>query len=253
MVTLSTPLITLACLCAGILLGSVLRSRLPDHHLRDDSKEAVKTAIGMIATLVALVIGLLVSSAKSSYDQASAGITQVGAKTILLDRALRRYGPEANEIRDRLRHVIASSIERLWPTDRGSKPDLAAIEKGTAMEDVQEMIRRLAPHDETHRASQTQALEIINELSQSRWLMIEQAQATLPTVFLVMLVFWLTVLFTGLGLLAPRNLTTASCLFLCALSMTGAILLIMEMNRPFEGAIQASPAALYKAVSVISR
>jgi hypothetical protein len=253
MVTFSTPLITLACLCAGIVLGSFLRTRLPDQHLRDDSKEVVKTALGMIATLVALVIGLLVSSAKSSYDQANAGITQAGAKTILLDRALRRYGPEANEIRERLRRVIASSIERLWPTDRGLKPDLTAIEKGTAMDDVQEMIQQLAPHDDMHRAIRTQALETMNELTQSRWLMIEQAQATLPTVFLVMLVFWLTVLFTGLGLLNPRNLTTDSCLFFCALSMTGAILLIMEMNRPFEGAIQASPAPLHKAVSVISR
>ena len=101
--SLLTALITLACLCAGTIVGSLIRSRLPDHHIRDDSKDVVKAASGMIATLVALVIGLLVSSSKSSYDQAGSGLTQNGAKIILLDHALRRYGPETTAIRERLR------------------------------------------------------------------------------------------------------------------------------------------------------
>src|SRR5215813_2721506 len=103
-----TTLIALASMGAGMLLGSALRRRLPDQHLRDDSKDVVKAASGMIATLVALVIGLLVSSAKSSFDQANAGITQMGAKIILLDRLLGRYGPETAEIRGRLRESVAA-------------------------------------------------------------------------------------------------------------------------------------------------
>ena len=99
MASLITALITLACLCAGTILGSLIRNRLPDHHLRDDSRDVIKMASGMIATLVALVIGLLVSSSKSTYDQASAGVTQIGAKAILLDRVLARYGPETKAIR----------------------------------------------------------------------------------------------------------------------------------------------------------
>ena len=99
MASLFTALITLACLCTGTILGSLIRSRLPDHHLRDDSRDVIKMASGMIATLVALVIGLLVSSSKSTYDQASAGVTQIGAKAIVLDRVLERYGPETKAIR----------------------------------------------------------------------------------------------------------------------------------------------------------
>jgi hypothetical protein len=76
MASLLTALLTLACLCAGTVLGSLIRSQLPDHHLRDDSKDVVKMASGMIATLVALVIGLLVSSSKSSFDQASSGVSR---------------------------------------------------------------------------------------------------------------------------------------------------------------------------------
>jgi hypothetical protein len=244
-------MVTLACLCAGTLLGSLIRSRLPDHHLRDDSKDVLTMASGMIATLVALVIGLLVSSSKTSFDQASSGVTQIGAKVILLDRALVRYGPETKAIRERMREQIATSIERLWPTGRGANPNLAAVEHGTGMDDVLEMIERLAPQDEARRAIRSHALQTCSELVNSRWLMIEQAQTTLPTVFLGILIFWLTVLFASLGLLAPRNVTTWSSLFVCAVSMAGAIYLILEMNRPLEGAVQISPAPLRKALSVM--
>jgi hypothetical protein len=252
MVSLVTTLIALACMGAGMLLGSFLRRRLPDQHLRDDSKDVVTTASGMIATLVALVIGLLVSSAKSSFDQANAGITQAGAKIILLDRLLGRFGPDAAEIRGRLRESVAAGIERIWPTASGPKGGLAAVERATGLEDILEMIRRLAPKDAASRSIQSQALEVCKDLSESRWLMIEQAQTPMPTVFLVMLIFWLTVLFTGLGLRAPANATSYFCLSICAASMAGAILLILEMNRPLEGIIRVSPAPLQKALSVIS-
>jgi hypothetical protein len=252
MTSLVTTLIALACMGAGMLLGSFLRRRLPDQHLRDDSKDVVKTASGMIATLVAMVIGLLVSSAKSSYDQANAGVTQAGAKIILLDRLLRRYGPDAAEIRGRMRESVAASIDRIWPGASGLKGGTAALERSSGLEDILEMIRRLAPKDAVSRSIQSQAFADCKDLSESRWLMIEQAETKTPTVFLVMLIFWLAVLFTGLGLLAPGNATTYFCLSICAASMAGAILLILEMNRPMEGKIRVSPAPLQKALSVIN-
>jgi hypothetical protein len=253
MTTLVTALIALALMCGGALLGSYLRDRVPEYHVRDDSKEVVKTASAMIATLVALVIGLLVSSAKSTFDQANDGIAQTGAKVILLDRTLSRYGPEATPARRRLAEAIQAAIERLWPSGRGPKEGLAAVERGTGTDEVQTMIERLAPDDERHRTIRADALQACRDLLQSRWLMIEKSQTALPTSFLVMLIFWLTVLFTSLGLLAPRNVTTLACLFVCALSMAGALVLLLEMSRPFEGMIQASPGPLLKAVSVIGR
>ena len=196
---------------------------------------------------------ILTTSFESSYDQASSGVTQIGAKIILLDRALGRYGPETKAIRERMREEIAISIERLWPTGRGLKPSLAAVEHGAGMDDVLDMIEQLAPPDEARRAIRSHSLQTCSELVHSRWLMIEQAQATPPTVFLGMLIFWLTVLFASLGLLAPRNLTTWTCLFVCAVSMAGAIYLILEMNRPLEGAVQISPAPLQKALSLVGK
>ena len=211
MASLTAALITLACLCAGMLLGSLIRHRLPENHLRDDSRDVIKTATGMIATLVALVIGLLVSSSKSAYDQASAGVTQIGARVILLNRLLERYGPETKAIRERMREGIAGSVEHLWPAD--GRPNLAGIEGPTGMDDVHDLIVQLSPADEAHRVLRSHAIATCIELAHSRWLIIEQAQTTLPVVFLGMLIFWLTVLFASLGLLAPRNPTTWCCLF----------------------------------------
>jgi hypothetical protein len=252
MTSFFTTLITVAALCGGGLFGSFLRDRLPDHHFCDDSKDIIKMASGMIATLVALVIGLLVSSAKSSFDQANDGLTQAGAKLILLDRTLSRYGQEALPIRLRMKDSVKGVIARLWPSGTAPREGMDAIEKNSQFDELQDLIAQLSAKDEMHRSIRAQALQTCNELGQSRWLMIEKAQTALPTPFLVMLIFWLTVLFTSLGLLAPRNLTTITCLFVCALSMAGAILLMMEMNHPFEGVIQASPAPLLKAVSVMA-
>jgi hypothetical protein len=252
MLSLLSALITLACLCAGIILGSFLRNRLPEQHLQDDSRDVIKMASGMIATLVALVIGLLVSSSKATYDQASEGVTQIGARVILLNRTLERYGPETKEIRQRIRDGIAANVEQLWPTNR-MNPSLAGIERATGMDDVHDMIVQLTPKDEAHRVLRSHAIATCIELAQSRWLIVEQAQTTLPTAFLAMLIFWLTVLFASLGLLAPPNATTWCCLFVCAVSMAGAIYLILELNRPLEGAVQISPAPLRKALSVIGK
>jgi hypothetical protein len=252
MASLLTAVITLASLCAGAVLGSLIRNHLPDHHLRDDSRDVIKMASGMIATLVALVIGLLVTSSKSTYDQASGGVTQIGTKVILLDRLLERYGPETKVIRQKIKEVIAASIDQIWPAG-GINPSLGAIERPTGMDEMHDMILQLAPQDEAHRSLRSHAVTTCIELAHSRWLIIEQAQTTLPMAFLGMLIFWLTVLFASLGLLAPRNATTWCCLFVCAVSMAGAIYLILEMNRPLEGAVQISPAPLRKALSVLGK
>jgi hypothetical protein len=152
-----------------------------------------------------------------------------------------------------MREVVQASVERLWPSGGGLKEGMAALERGTGLDDVQDMIERLIPKDDVHGAVRTQALQACNDLLQSRWLTIERAQTALPAPLLMLLIFWLTVLFTSFGLLAPRNVTTVSCLFVCAVSMAGALFLLMEMNHPFEGIIQVSPAPLMKALWVVGR
>src|SRR5208337_3434258 len=130
-------LISAGCIFGGVLLGLLLRSLLPDHHLSNDSKDTVKLGAGMIATLSALVLGLLVSSAKSSFDTVSAEITQGGTKIILLDRVLANYGPETKAVREQLRRVVAAGIETIWPEVKTGVSALTGFERMNGMETVQ--------------------------------------------------------------------------------------------------------------------
>src|SRR6267154_5019 len=118
MSSLTIALISAACIFGGALLGLFLQGLLPEHHLRDASKDTVKVAAGTIATLSALVLGLLVGSAKNSFDSANAAITQSGAKIILLDRVLSVYGPESKPARDQLRQAVVAGIEMFWPGEK---------------------------------------------------------------------------------------------------------------------------------------
>jgi len=184
---------------------------------------------------------------------ATLSITQTGAKIITLDYYLSRYEPEAKEVQELLPQAIASGIERIWPNESKHGADLAKMESETEMADVYDKIRELSPKNDSQKYLQTQALQLIDDIMQSRWMVIEQSQTNLPGAFLVVLTFWLTVLFAQFGLLAPRNRTAMSALLICAISMSGAIFLILELNQPLEGTIKVSSAPLHKALLLIGK
>lgn len=238
---------------AGALLGLFLRSILPEHHLNEKSRDAVKVGIGLIATLTALVLGLLVSSAKESFDTMASEITQSGAKIILADRVLARYGTETNEARAELRRCLATGIQMVWPQGKGSKTGLNALERRSGIEEVHDMLRRLSPQNEYQRLLLQQALGMVGELAQSRWLVVEQLQGSLPRPFLVILILWLTVFFICFGLLSEPNATVAVIMLVCALSVSGAIFLISEMSDPLQGLIKVSSAPLQNALSLLGQ
>jgi hypothetical protein len=248
MSSLEIALISAACIFGGVLLGLWLQNLLPGHHLSSDSKETIKLGAGMIATLSALVLGLLVSSAKNNFDTMSAEITQSAAKVIQLDRALANYGPETRDARELLRLNMAAGIQMFWPEDKTEAPGMTAFERANGMELMQAKLRELAPASDAQRQLLALAQQIGGELLQFRWLLIEQTQNALPTPFLVMVLFWLTMLHISFGLFAPRNAMVIVVLFICALSVSGAIFLILEMNHPLSGMIKVSSAPMLKAL-----
>ena len=242
-------LISAGCIFSGVLLGLYLQKLLPDHHLSQDSRDTVKLGAGMIATLSALILGLLVSSAKSTFDAMSAEITQGAAKIVYLDRLLADYGPETRAAREMLRHNTAAGIQMIWPEQKKKgAAELAAFEQGNGMELLQRKLHELVPATDTQRQYYQQAQQICGELRESRWLVIEQTQNALPTPFLVMVLFWLTMLHMSFGLFAPRNAMVLVVLLICALSVSGAIFLILEMNHPLSGLIKVSSAPMLKAL-----
>jgi hypothetical protein len=245
--------IVFACVFGAALLGMPLRAVLPKHHLDDRSKYVVSLGMGLVATMAALVLGLLIASAKSAYDAQKNGLDQISANLVLLDSVLAQYGPEAQEARDALRQTATLALERLWPQDAAQTATAApgTMARGRSLYGK---IQEFSPQNDMQRRLQSEALRIAGELGQARWLLVAQGESgSIPMPFLVILVFWLAVLFVSFGLFAPPNATVIATLFLCAQSVSGAIFLILELAQPFEGLIQISSAPLRNAFAVLGQ
>ena len=251
MSSIAISFITLLCLVAGFCLGLWLQCRLPDHHLSKESQDTVKLGAGMVATMSALILGLLVSSAKSSFDAVNVSIAQNGACIIQLDRLLADYGPETGGIRDQLKNSVAERVAKVWGHAMPGESGLRAVEKSTAMLDLQSALRLLKPESELQKSVVSQAQQICSSIWANRLLILEEQQEPVPPVFLVLLIFWLALLFLSFGLFAPGNITVFSVLLVCAVSVSSAVFLILEMSHPLDGFIKVSSAPLLKALELI--
>jgi hypothetical protein len=227
----------------GALGGMLLRAKLPERHLSEDSLTVVKLGIGLVATMSALVLGLLIASATSTYNSDRAQITQMTAEIILLDRLLAGYGSEAMGIRTGLRQALRTAVTRIWREE--SVPRSGPFVPDTESELLYGKIRLLSPKNEIQHFLQDQALSVSAQLAQTRLLLFAQSSSAIPTPFLVVLVFWLIIIFSGFALTAPPNQTILAVLFVCALSTSAAIFLILEMSEPFTG-LMAIPSALLR-------
>jgi hypothetical protein len=247
-------LIAFVCTFGGSLCGLFLRFLLPDHHLNDDARDVVKLGAGLIATMAALVLGLLINSAKSSLDTMNNQLTQTSTIIVELDQSLASYGPETAELRQLLRKSVVATLDRLsiledvFTTRQTFKFDVSQ-----SLRRIQSKLRLLSPQNVSQTMLQSQALEEINQLIHSRLLLREQSTRQISRIFLVILIFWLNVIFVSYGLVAPRNKTVLGVLFVCALSVSAAIFLLMEMNKPFTGYISVSTTPLQSALDQLGR
>ena len=223
-------------LVGAAFLGRRVRRYLPEDHLSADSKDAVKLAMGLVATMTALVLGLLVSSAKGTYDTARSEVIQMAAKVAFLDRVLALYGPEAAEARGELRAVVADAARRIWSTDPSGAAQLAPNQQ--AGDALYIAIQRLSPHDDAQRMLKGQVTTLMVDLGQVRSLLVAQSLPSISKPMLIILVSWLVVIFFGFSLLAPPNATTTLALIASAFSVAGAIFLILELDHPFGGLIR---------------
>jgi hypothetical protein len=254
MSSITITCIVFACVFGGTLLGMLLRALLPETHLSGESKDVVKLGMGLIGTMTALVLGLLIASAKSSFDTQRNGLAQLSANIILLDRALAHYGPESKDVREMLRASVADMLQRTWPQENPSPGQ--AVAKGDTegrYEGLYEKIQELAPKNDGQRAMQAQAIKTATDIAQTRWLLFSQKGSSIPTPFLVVMVCWLTLILASFSLFAPSNATVFATLLVCALAVSSAIFLILELDRPFEGLIQISSEPMRNALSYLGR
>ena len=246
---LAIALVVFVLVLGGGVLGLFLRGLLPERHLNEDSMGAVKLGTGLIGTLAALVLGLLIASAKGYYDKISDQVTQTAVKVVLLDRTLARYGPETKELRGTLRDIFATAVELMDKGVVSMAKGLDAPQRQKRFEAFEDRLQLLAPQNDAQRALQSQAANLLSDLAQTRWLFIEQTEGSISKPLLIVLVLWLSVIFLGFGLVSAKNATVIIVFSLSALSVAGSIFLIEEMDRPFAGLMRISSAPVHNALS----
>ncbi|HEU5196249.1 MAG TPA: hypothetical protein VFW70_16020 [Methylomirabilota bacterium] len=239
------------CIFAGALAGIALRRNLPLHHLTGDSKDSLRLGMGLVGTMAALLLSLLVASAKSSYDAQSAQVTQLAASVALLDRFLALYGPESKEARDTVREEAIRVVDQMWSKD-GTRSSRLASSSAVAAP-LYAQLQSLSPKTDRQRTLQSQALSTATDIAKIRLLMYEQATVGISTPLLVALVVWLTISFASFGITSPYNATVVGGFFLAALSVSSAIFLILEMYNPYAGMIQISDAPLRAALAQLGQ
>src|SRR5256886_8853155 len=204
-------------------LGGRLARVLPEEQLSADSKDAMKLALGLVATMTAILLGLLISSAKGSFDTARSQVMQMAAKVALLDRVLKLYGPETMDARHALRDAIADGVARTWPAERSGP---VRLDPNQQMGDaIYVTVSHLEPHDESQRALKTQAATLMMQLAEIRAMGQAQAVSSVSKPLLIALVLWFGAMFFGFCRLAPTKATNTPALIPGAFSGACAVFL----------------------------
>jgi hypothetical protein len=245
-------LLVFAIIFGGALVGVFVRPLLSEKHLHPDSKDVVKMATGLIGTLAALVLGLLIASAKSSFDQKTNQVRQVTATIILLDDLLAQYGLEAASVRNLLRQSIPPLADRIWHEEEIPTSKPVHFESNAQSLAFEKQLERLTPTNDAQRALKTRAIQAFMEGAQTRLLLFAQAGGSIPAPFLIILVFWLGAIFVSFTLFARTNSVVMASLLVCALSFAGAIFLVLELDDPFAGLMGISSETLRSALLPLS-
>ena len=236
---------------ASAMLGMLIRRKLPESHLSDETRGVVTLSMGVVGTLTALVLSLLIATASTTFNTRNQEITTLAANAIQLDRVLRSFGPDADDEREMLRNYMTMKLKDLFPQGR-SKPVLENPKTIVLFEELEDRLSAMEGHSPHQRWLLSRAQALTAAVSEVRWLLIEQDVLGIPVPVLLVVLFWLCLLFVSFGLFAPPNATVRVVLFLCAVAVAGAIQTILDLSRPFEGVIRVSGEPLRHALAVIN-
>jgi len=247
-------LIAFACIFGGAMAGFSLQRFLPPHHLSKESLDSVKLGAGLIATMAALILGLLVSSSKGTYDRENVLVNAAAANSISLNQTLKNYGHEADPLREILLDRISRIGNDIWPENANEKNKSSDVFKQeSSILGLTKMISALKSDSPEAQQMKSEALAIATQLNQERWQITVESTSKLPMTLVVIPVFWITFLIFVYGVFSPRNFTVIMVLFFCSLSIAGAIFLICEMSMPLDGSIKVPNQPFRTALEIIRR
>jgi len=232
-------LVTFVSIAIGGALGMLIRIRLPDANLIAESKEVVRLGAGLMGTVAALVLGLMIASAKNSYDTQIANVRQLTANIILMDELLEQYGPETREARTMIRSAAAITVQRVWRESVATDKTATFTPSGAA-ERFFLILENLAPATDAQRAIKPHIMEVATDLARTRLLMFVHFDNPIPAPLLIIVILWLTVIFASYTLFAETNAVVAVASVIYALAVSSALFLIVDMSQPFSGLMKIS-------------
>jgi hypothetical protein len=242
-------LVAFALVLAGAFAGWKVRDHLPEHHLTDETKNLVSVSMTVVATISALVLGLLISNANTSFIRLGGQVTTLSAEVLRLDQILRRYGSDTNPARKTLRQFVEHKAADLFPDD--GNVQLGNPSTYELLQRVEDMVLVLKPANPRDQWWLGQAMTLAGKIGDARWLLAQQLGEGTPKLFVALLIFWLALLFASFGLFAPRNLTSAVILTLSALAVAGAAAMFLELEQGFGSVIRISPEPMREAVEIL--
>jgi len=235
--------ITMACAFGCALAGAFVRDRLPADQLSKESQDVIRLGMGLVATMTALLLGMVTATARIAYDAQDVALKTAAVNILTLDRHLAHYGETTRPTRDLVRVAVEYRLAATWPSEGSARGFGHAMPAVPPIEDIQTQILALEPHTEAESYYKAEALKLSEEVTKTRWRLLA-AGSSIPRGFLGVVIFWLAVTFTSFGLYAPRNATVISALFIAALSVALALFLIVELDGTFDGYIRISPEPL---------
>lgn len=247
MAPIATAGIAFGLIVAGIIVGTLVRAKMPEHHLTGDSKEVIRLATALVGTLTGLVLALMFAATRASFEHTSASVSRLAVSFSELDEVLDDYGPAALPIRKRLRADLQPLMDSIWQDDAvaAGRP---AVSRRSHASSAQTMIRELEPKNASQTSLQLRALQIMSDISQTRLALLAQPPDSVSTPFIVVVVLWLAFIFTTFAMSSKPNVTLAVVLGVCILSASGALYLILELGLPFGGLMQVSNDSLREAL-----
>jgi hypothetical protein len=243
-------LIVFAIILTGAFAGWAANEYLPSYQLTEATRSLVSVSMAVVATISALVLGLLISNANASFVTRAGEVIALSADILRLEQMLRRYGPEADTARRTLRQYAEHKTADLFP-ENSQNIDLCNPLTYELLQQLEDSLLALEPANSRDQWWLGQAMTLASKIGDIRWLLAQQSAERTPKAFVGLLTFWLTSLFASFGLFGPHNLVSALALTLCALAVSGAIGMILELEQAFGGLLRCSPRPMYSALSIL--
>lgn len=235
----------------GAIGAQMFARRLADHHVSSRTQDAVKLGVGMVAAMTSLILGLMTASVKQNFDSTDKDVHTYALSILSLEADLRHAGPDGCEAQRQLLDYTRAVLAENWTDTKGLPPVTDNRASGDILLTLDTLVRNWAPTSDLMKEVRTAAIADLRSILTTRWAVSEEAVASVPGPFILVLIVWLTLIFISFGLFAPQNAVVSIFFLMCALSIGGAMFLILEMSGPFDGIIRVSPQPLIRALNFI--